>query len=91
MYSGPYVSNAPDVQVGFAPGYGVGSTATIFAPNKRKWSADHASIDYKSVPGTLLSSRPTRADSPRVIDIAPTVLRYFGVPIPNETDGTPLF
>jgi predicted AlkP superfamily phosphohydrolase/phosphomutase len=91
VYTGPYVSNAPDVQVGFAPGYGVGSTATIFAPNQRKWSADHASIDYKGVPGTLIASRPTRADSPRVIDIAPTVLRYFGVPIPSEIDGTPLF
>jgi len=91
VYSGPYVSNAPDLQVGFAPGYGIGSTSTLFAPNKARWSADHATLDYKSVPGTLISNRPTTTNSPRVVDVAPTVLRYFGVPIPTEIDGTPLF
>jgi hypothetical protein len=91
VYSGPYVSNAPDLQVGFAPGYGIGSTSTVFAPNRARWSADHATLDYKSVPGTLISSRPTTTETPRVIDLAPTVLRYFGVPIPTEIDGTPIF
>lgn len=91
VYTGPYVSNAPDLQVGFAPGYGIGAAPTVLATNRRKWSADHAALDYRSVPGTLMSSRPTTTDSPRVIDIAPTVLRYFGVPIPSEIDGTPLF
>ena len=91
VYSGPASGSAPDLQVGLVPGYGFASTTTVYAPNKRKWSADHAGIDYRSVPGTLLSSRPTSTDSPRVIDIAPTVLRYFGVPIPTEIDGTPIF
>jgi len=27
----------------------------------------------------------------RIIDIAPTVLKYFGVPIPTDIDGKPLF
>lgn len=91
VYTGPYVSRAPDLQVGFAPGYGVAAAPSVFATNKRKWSADHTALDYKSVPGTLISSRPTTTESPRVIDIAPTVLRYFGVPIPSEIDGAPLF
>ena len=91
IYSGPYVPGAPALQVGMADGYRVGDSATVLAPNLKKWSADHSSIDYNAVPGTLISSRPTTSDSPRVIDIAPTVLRYFGVPIPKEIDGTPLF
>jgi predicted AlkP superfamily phosphohydrolase/phosphomutase len=91
VYSGPFAASAPDVQVGFVPGYSVSAAPSLFAANKRRWSADHAAVDYKSVPGTLISSRPTTSDSPRVIDIAPTVLRYFGVPIPSEIDGTPLF
>jgi len=82
---------APDLLVGFAAGYSIGAAPTVIAPNTRKWSADHASFDYASIPGTLISSQPTTTDSPRVIDIAPTVLRYFGVPIPREVDGTPLF
>jgi predicted AlkP superfamily phosphohydrolase/phosphomutase len=91
VYTGPYVSSAPDVQVGLVPGYGIAPAPTVFAPNRRRWSADHAALDYRRVPGVLISSRPTSTDSPRVIDIAPTVLRYFGVPIPTEIDGTPLF
>jgi len=91
VYTGPYVADAPDLLVGFAAGYGIGAAPTVIAPNTRKWSADHASFDYASIPGTLISSQPTTTDSPRVIDIAPTVLRYFGVPIPREVDGTPLF
>jgi bisphosphoglycerate-independent phosphoglycerate mutase (AlkP superfamily) len=43
------------------------------------------------VPGVLISSRPTTSETPRVVDIAPTVLQYFGVPIPKEIDGSPLF
>ena len=91
VYSGPYTSNAPHLQLGLAPGYGLADTPALFAPNRRKWSADHAALDYRSVPGTLISSRPTSTETPRVIDIAPTVLRYFGVPIPTEIDGAPLF
>jgi predicted AlkP superfamily phosphohydrolase/phosphomutase len=91
VYAGPYVPNAPDVQLGLAPGYRIAAAPTVFAPNKRRWSADHQGLDYRSVPGVLISNRPTATDSPRVIDIAPTVLRYFGVPIPTEIDGTPLF
>ena len=91
IYSGPFVSSAPALQVEMAEGYRIAEAATVLAPNLKKWSADHSSVDSTAVPGTLISSRPTTTDNPRVIDIAPTVLRYFGVPIPTEIDGTPLF
>jgi len=91
VYSGPFAGSAPDVQVGFVPGYGISVAPALIAPNHRRWSADHVATDYKSVPGTLISSRPTATDTPRIIDIAPTVLKYFAVPIPSEIDGTPLF
>jgi predicted AlkP superfamily phosphohydrolase/phosphomutase len=58
----------------------------------KKWSGDHGSFDYKSTPGTLISSRALAAGSDaRIIDIAPTVLKYFGVPIPSDIDGRSLF
>jgi len=91
VYSGPLVSKAPDLQVGLVPGYAIGAAPRLFAANRRTWSAGHAAIDYRSVPGTLISSKATTTDNPRVMDISPTVLRYFGVPIPSEIDGTPLF
>lgn len=91
VYFGPAAPGAPDLQVGFVPGYRIAAMPTLYAPNRRKWSADHVALDYRSVPGTLVSSRPTTTDHPRIIDIAPTVLRYFGVPIPTEIDGSPIF
>ena len=91
------MQNAAELQVGFADGYRVswqstlgGSPPGLLYPNKRKWSGDHGSFDYKSTAGILISSRPA-AGSARIIDIAPTVLKYFGVPIPDDIDGRPLF
>src|SRR5437764_2382072 len=90
IYSGPFVSNASELQVGLADGYRVswqstlgGSPPGIVYPNMKKWSGDHGSYDYKSTPGTLISSRPLVVDRTDITDIAPTVLRFFGVPIPG--------
>lgn len=99
VYSGPYMDNAPDLQVGFADGYRVswqtslgGSPAGLLYPNMRKWSGDHCSFDYQTIPGSLISNRKlTGGEQARIIDIAPTVLKYFGVGIPKEIDGKPLF
>jgi predicted AlkP superfamily phosphohydrolase/phosphomutase len=98
VYAGEYVKNAAELQVGFADGYRVswqstlgGSPPGIVYPNMKKWSGDHASYDYKSTAGTLISSRPIGGGAVQIIDVAPTVLKYFGVPIPSEIDGKPFF
>ena len=99
IYTGEFVGNAAELQVGLADGYRVsgpstlgGSPPGIVYPNMKKWSGDHGSSDYKSTPGTLISSRPmTAGGTMRIIDISPTVLKYFGLPIPGDIDGTPLF
>lgn len=98
VYSGPYMANAPDLQVGFEDGYRVswqtslgGSPPGLLYPNMKKWSGDHCSFDYKTIPGSLISNRKLNANEARIIDIAPTVLKYFGIRIPKEIDGKPLF
>ena len=74
IYSGQYVKDAPDLQVGMVDGYRVswqttlgGSPAGLVYPNDRKWSGDHCGSDYKTIPGVLISnrtrSRPTRRAS----------------------------
>jgi predicted AlkP superfamily phosphohydrolase/phosphomutase len=97
IYTGEFVGNAADLQVGFAEGYRVswqttlgGAPAGIVYPNMKKWTGDHCGFDYKSTEGTLISTK--KIDGPtRIIDIAPTVLKYFGVTIPKDIDGRPLF
>jgi predicted AlkP superfamily phosphohydrolase/phosphomutase len=98
IYKGAFLNNASELQVGFADGYRVswqtalgGSPAGIVYPNMKKWSGDHGSFDYKQTSGVLISSRPLDAGAVDIMDIAPTVLKYFGVPIPPDIDGKPLY
>jgi len=97
IYSGPYVDNAPDLIVGYAPGYRAswgsvtGKVNTrVFEDNIMKWSGDHC-MDPRSVPGILLSNRRMAlADRPNIMDIAPTVLAAFGIERPSYMDGVPI-
>ncbi len=98
IYSGPYLSNAAELQVGMDEGYRVswqttlgGSPPGIVYKNDRKWSADHGGYDYQITSGVFVTNRPIAVTSPRIIDIAPTVLKFFGVGIPSDIDGKPLF
>jgi predicted AlkP superfamily phosphohydrolase/phosphomutase len=98
IYKGPFLNNAAELQIGLADGYRVswqstlgGSPPGIVYANMKKWSGDHGSYDYKQTSGTLISSRPLPAGPIDIMDIAPTVLKYFGLPIPSEIDGKPIF
>jgi predicted AlkP superfamily phosphohydrolase/phosphomutase len=99
IYSGDFIGNASELQVGLADGYRVswqstlgGSPPGLVYPNMKKWSGDHGSYDYKTTAGILISSRPIPAGAvTQIIDIAPTVLKYFGVSIPADIDGKPIF
>jgi predicted AlkP superfamily phosphohydrolase/phosphomutase len=98
VYKGEYLSNASDLQVGMADGYRVswqttlgGSPPGIVYANERKWSGDHGGYDYAATAGVLISSRRIEADRASIMDIAPTVLRYFGLPVPGEIYGKNLF
>jgi hypothetical protein len=93
FYKGPYRDNAPDLVVGYQRGYRVSwetaigkTTEGIFHANKKAWSGDHC-VDPTLVPGILFCNQPVRNENPRLIDIAPTVLNLFGVPVPEHMDG----
>jgi predicted AlkP superfamily phosphohydrolase/phosphomutase len=98
IYSGPYLHNASELQVGMHEGYRVswqttlgGSPPGIVYKNDRKWSADHGGYDFAITSGVFVTGRPINTQTPRIIDIAPTVLRYFGLTIPTDIDGKPLY
>lgn len=54
--------------------------------NRHKWSGDHCSVDPSLVTGIFFSTMrlapPTDAPAPDVRHCAPTILHYFGAPIP---------
>jgi len=98
VYAGPYLHNASELQVGMEDGYRVswqttlgGSPQGIVYPNMKKWSGDHGGYDFATTAGVLISNKPLTRSSASIVDVAPTVLKFFGVTIPAEIDGTPLF
>ena len=97
LYHGPYLQNAPDLIIGFNAGYRTswdGATGVVSGPvfedNTKAWSGDHC-IDPRLVPGVFFASRKIDRADPSLVDIAPTVLRLFGLDPPAHMDGQPLY
>jgi predicted AlkP superfamily phosphohydrolase/phosphomutase len=96
VYRGPYKDQGPDLIVGYERGYRVAwetavgkTTEAVFHDNRKAWSGDHC-IDPSLVPGVLFCNRPIDCEAPRLLDVGPTVLELFGVPVPDYVDGRPL-
>ena len=96
-FSGPYRNEGPDLIVGLQEGYRIswncargkrGDTVTL--DNTRSWSGDHC-IDPELVPGVLFSNLRCAAEKPNIIDIAPSILRLFGIDPPGYMTGTDIF
>ncbi len=94
-FRGPYRESAPDLIVGYAPGFRAGwdsvtgrVTETVFEDNCKAWSGDHC-IDPLSVPGVLFSNRKLECHQPAIVDVAPSVLEWFGLKVPPHMDGKP--
>ena len=100
----PGVGNLPravqrrraDLIVGYQRGYraswetAVGQvTDGVFHTNTKAWSGDHC-VNQSLVPGVLFCNRKIETEHARLMDIGPTVLDMFGVPVPAYMDGKPL-
>lgn len=96
-YRGIYSKDAPDLYVGCQAGFRASWDSVtgkisqdVFEDNTKAWSGDHC-VDPELVPGVLLSNRKISASNPKIVDIAPSVLDLFGVPVPKYMEGKPLF
>lgn len=95
VYAGPYVDNAPDLIVGYGDGFRASwdsvmgkVTGQVFEDNLKAWSGDHC-IDPRLVPGVLFSNRKIDDEKPAIVDVAPTILKLFGLQLPSHFDGKP--
>ena len=96
LYSGKFVENSPDLLVNFYPGFRVswrtavgGFANSLLENNKRRWSGDHI-VDPESVPGILFMNRVARRNHAQMVDLAPTILNYLGVTVPQFMEGKSL-
>ena len=97
IYNGPYLKDAPDLIIGYERGYRA-SWETILGKmpkdemvdNTSPWSGDHC-ISADVVPGILVTNRRITKDDPSLIDLAPSILAYFGLPKGERMDGESIF
>jgi predicted AlkP superfamily phosphohydrolase/phosphomutase len=96
IYSGPYITDAPDLLVNFHPGYRVswptslgGFSHCLFENNARRWSGDHI-IDPDAVPGIFFMNHAAIHNHVGILDLAPTILKYLNVPGYDNMEGRPL-
>jgi predicted AlkP superfamily phosphohydrolase/phosphomutase len=96
VYRGVYSKEAPDLILGYYPGYRVSwdsVTGTlepeIFSDTIKAWSGDHH-IDPELVPGILFINKKINKDNPNLLDLAPTILDIFGVKVPKYMEGKSL-
>ena len=80
------MENAPDLLVGYYPGYrsswqtALGAIpAKLVENNTEDWRGDHC-IASKFVPGVLISNRKSKVADPRLVDLPVTILQEFGAP-----------
>jgi predicted AlkP superfamily phosphohydrolase/phosphomutase len=96
IYSGQFVGNSPDLLVNFHPGFRVswqtalgGFSHELFDDNTRRWSGDHI-VDPEAVPGILFMNKVALGNHAQIIDLAPTILNYLGVSVPQSMEGNSL-
>ena len=93
---GNYPDRKPDLLIGFNRTYRSSDTSATgqvgqetLSPNTDKWSGDHC-MDPIHVPGVLLTTFPINRQEASLIDLAPTILQYFGVAQGPDFQGTSL-
>lgn len=96
VYHGDYVKNAPDIIIGFRPGYRMswqtavgGVSPEILSDNTKKWRGDHLT-DPKFVSGVIFTNFQLKRNNPGQTDVAPTLLELLGLEIPDDMDGESL-
>ncbi len=96
-YSGSAARLAPDLIIGYRRGYRASwSTCLgnmdkeVLSDNNKAWSADHCA-DPLEVPGVVFCNKPIAMDSPSLVDIAPSILKEFGLDIPSAMEGKNIF
>jgi len=98
VYKGKFVGTvSPDIVIGYRRGFRASWETTLgrfpkewLVDNLDPWSGDHC-IDPTEVPAILVCNKKIKKTNPGIWDIGPTVLREFGIKIPKDFEGEPVF
>jgi predicted AlkP superfamily phosphohydrolase/phosphomutase len=97
VFKGDELEVAPDIILGFKRPFRGGDESAlgkfpldIITINESSWSGDHC-IATREVPGVILTNRKISKKDPALIDVGPTILSIFGIQVPEQMDGEPIF
>lgn len=97
VYHGALAVQTPDIIVGFARGYRISDASamgefpdSLVVLNTDKWSGDHC-MAAEEVPGILLTNKPFQYSTPQLCDLTATILREFGISLPENMIGRSIF
>jgi predicted AlkP superfamily phosphohydrolase/phosphomutase len=97
VFAGPALDRAPDLLVVLHAGYAIGSGCrlgaappSVLQDSTRAWIPAADGGDPADASGVVLATLPTRGD-PSVVDLAPTVLGFFGIKPPPTYTGRNLW
>jgi len=95
-FSKNFLQRAPDIILGFDRGYRISDKSAlgslsqeVVSDNMNWWSGDHC-VDPKKVPATFIANFKIQRQVPDMQDIAPTILKYFGIATPAQMTGKAL-
>jgi predicted AlkP superfamily phosphohydrolase/phosphomutase len=96
IYSGTYLQDSPDLILNCAPGFRVswqtalgGTRDRLFEDNTECWSGDHI-VDPEAVPGILFMNKGAIRNQASILDMAPTILSYYGLSKHDSMEGQSL-
>ena len=61
----------------------------MVSDNMNWWSGDHC-VDPRKVPASFIASFKIQEQVPDIQDVAPTILKYFGIATPAQMTGKAL-
>ncbi|TFG76846.1 MAG: hypothetical protein E4H23_09190 [Chrysiogenales bacterium] len=95
-FSKNFIDRAPDIILGFDRGYRINDESALgtlsremISDNMGWWSGDHC-VDPKKVPASFISNFKIQNPVPDMQDVAPTILKYFGIATPAQMTGKAL-
>ena len=95
-FSKHFIDRAPDIILGFDRGYRINDESALgtlsremISDNMSWWSGDHC-VDPKKVPASFISNFKIQNPVPNMQDVAPTILKYFGIATPAQMTGKAL-
>jgi predicted AlkP superfamily phosphohydrolase/phosphomutase len=92
-FHGRVIEDGPDIIVGYNWGYRSSWKSPLgefpkglYVDNLDAWSGDH-SVDYRHVPGVLLSNRKITLEEPALYDLTVAILDHYGIEKPSQMIG----